>query len=47
MLKTILRLALIICILITLLASNLYLVPMGVALGYIACCTATLMLTYV
>jgi hypothetical protein len=47
MLKTILRLALLLCILSTILASNLYLVPMGVALGYIGACTAALMLTYV
>lgn len=46
-LQTILRIAILICILLALLGSNMDILPMGVAIGFIAALTATLMLTYV
>lgn len=46
-LQTILRITIVLCILLALLGSNMGVLPMPIALGYIVALTATLMLTYV
>ncbi len=46
-LQSLLRTLLVLCILLALLGSNMGILPMGIAIGYIGALTATLMLTYV
>ena len=41
------RITLLLCILTALIASNLFIIPGIIALGYAVACTATITLTYV
>ena len=41
------RITLLLCILTALIASNLFIIPGIIALGYAVACTATIILTYV
>lgn len=47
LIQTLLRVSIVVCILLALLGSNMGILPMGIAIGYIGALTATLMLTYV
>lgn len=44
---TFIRITLLLCILMVLIASNLFILPGIIALGYAAVCAATIILTYV